>query len=173
MFLQTPPYIEAPDGARVGRMENICLENIEVNACEPVDKLSNYLTGNPIVGHFGAFELGSNINSVTFKNVRVWLNKEKYPLSHFVTVGPKSSYIERSELGMFDLYRVKQPELVEIFDPYVVNKVDKIVCKNVKINNRKLKDPQKEIIEISFPDDMYKNQFGKGGNGKIGEITFG
>ena len=84
------------------------------------------------------------------------LNKEKYPLSHFVLVGPKSYYIEN--------------EKTEIFDPYVVSKVGTIVCENVKINNNALKDVQDEICAISFPDDMYENQFGKGGSGTIGEI---
>ena len=37
MYLQTPPYIEKPDGARVGWMENIRFENVEVDAREPID----------------------------------------------------------------------------------------------------------------------------------------
>ena len=61
----------------VGWMENIHFENVEVDACEPIDRFSNYLTGDPVTGHFGAFELGSNIESVSFKNVCVKLNKEK------------------------------------------------------------------------------------------------
>ena len=155
MYLQTPPYVEKPDGARVGWMENICFENVEVNAREPIDRLPNYLMGEPLAGHFGAFELGSNIHSVAFKNVRVWLNKEKYPLSHFVTVGPKSQCM---------------PERGELFDPYVVNIVDKLVCKNVKVNGQKVENIKQEIHEISFPDDMYKGQFGNGGSGKVNEI---
>lgn len=155
MYLQTPAYKEKPDGTKVGWMENICFENVEVDAREPIDRLSNYLTGDSLAGHFGAFELGSNIHSVSFKNICVWLNKEKYPLSHFVTVGPKSQCM---------------PERGELFDPYAVSIVDKLVCKNVKINGQKVKDIQQEIHEISFPDDMYENQFGKGGSGKIKEI---
>ncbi|MBQ4052905.1 MAG: hypothetical protein IJD33_01050 [Clostridia bacterium] len=156
MYLQTPRYVDKPDGVRVGWMENIRFENVEVDAVEPIDAFPNYLTGDPIIGHFAAFELGSNIRDIYFKNVNVSLNKEKYPLSHFVLVGPKSKYMEE--------------EKTEIFDPYVVSKVGKIVCKNVKINNQKLQDIQREICAISFPDDMYKNQFGKGGSGTIGEI---
>ena len=63
-----------------------------------------------------------------------------------------------------------ETEKAEIFDPYVVSEVGKIVCENVKINNKKVKDLQEEICAISFPDDMYENQFGKGGSGTIGEI---
>ncbi|MBQ8428997.1 MAG: hypothetical protein IJX30_02760 [Clostridia bacterium] len=156
MYLQTPAYREKPDGAKVGWMENMRFENVEVDAREPVDRFPNYLTGASIVGHFGAFELGSNIRSVSFKKVRVLLNKEKYPCSHFVTVGPKSQYIV--ETG------------IELFDPYVVSAVEKLVCKNVRINGKKVKDVQKEVCEISFPADMYENQFGAGGSGKINEI---
>ena len=156
MYLQTPRYIDKPAGARVGWMKNVRFENVEMNACEPIDAFPTYLTGDPIVGHFAAFELGSTIDSVYFKNVNVVLNKEKYPLSHFVLVGPKSYYME--------------DEKTEIFDPYVVSEVGKIICENVKINNKALKDVQDAICAISFPDDMYENQFGKGGSGTIGEI---
>ena len=121
-------------------MENIHFENVEVDACEPIDRFSNYLTGDPVTGHFGAFELGSNIERVSFKNVRVKLNKEKYPLSHFVTVGPKSFYIAE--------------EKKELFDPYVVSEVGKLSCKNIKINGKTVKDLKKEICEISFSDNM-------------------
>ena len=153
MYLQTPPYMEKPDGARVGWMENIRFENVEVDAREPIDRFPNYLTGDPITGHFAAFELGSNIKSVSFKNVRVKLNKEKYPLSHFITVGPKSYYVAEGKK--------------ELFDPYVVSEVGSLSCKNIKINGKTVKDLKKEISEISFPDDMYENQFGQGGQGKI------
>lgn len=156
MYLQTPPYCDKPDGATVGWMENMRFENVEVDAREPIDRFPNYLTSDPIVGHFGAFELGSNIDRVYFKNVRVRLNKEKYPLSHFVTVGPKSQYV--AEKGL------------ELFDPYVVSTVDKLICKNVKINGKKVKDMKKEVYLVSIPDDMYENQFGKGGNGKVNEV---
>jgi len=153
MYLQTPPYVEKPDGARVGWMENIHFENVEVDAREPIDRFPNYLTSDSVTGHFGAFELGSNIKSVSFKNVCVWLNKEKYPLSHFVTVGPKSYYVAE--------------ERKELFDPYIVSEVEKLSCKNIKINGKIVNDLKKEICEISFPDDMYENQFGQGGYGKI------
>ena len=156
MYLQTPRYQERPNGARVGWMKNVRFENVEINACEPIDRFPNYLTGDPIIGHFAAFEFGSMIDCVYFKNVNVSLNQEKYPLSHFVVVGPKSYYIEE--------------EKTEIFDPYVVSEVGKIVCENVKINNKPVKDVQNTICAISFPDDMYKNQFGNGGSGTIGEI---
>ncbi|MBQ9714614.1 MAG: hypothetical protein IJV83_04775 [Clostridia bacterium] len=156
MYLQTPRYQERPNGARVGWMKNVRFENVEINACEPIDRFPNYLTGDPIIGHFAAFEFGSMIDCVYFKNVNVSLNQEKYPLSHFVVVGPKSYYIEE--------------EKTEIFDPYVVSEVGKIVCENVKINNKPVKDVQNAICAISFPDDMYKNQFGNGGSGTIGEI---
>ena len=45
--------------------------------------------------------------------------------------------------------------------------VDKLVCKNVKINSKPVKDLKKEICEISFPDDMYENKYGQGGRGEI------
>lgn len=153
MYLQTPPYVEKPDGARVGWMENICFEDVEVDAREPIDRFPNYLTGDPVTGHFGAFELGSNIKSMSCKNVRVTLNKEKYPLSHVITVGPKSYYVAE--------------EKKELFDPYVVSTVDELVCKSVKINGKLITDVEKEICIISFPDDMYDGQYGKGGKGEI------
>ena len=48
--------------------------------------------------------------------------------------------------------------------------MDKLICKNVKINGKKVKDMKKEVYLVSIPDDMYENQFGKGGNGKVNEV---
>ena len=45
--------------------------------------------------------------------------------------------------------------------------VDELVCKNVKINGKLITDVEKEICVISFPDDMYDGQYGKGGKGEI------
>lgn len=150
MYLQTPAYKEKPDGAKVGWGKNIVFENIEISLEEPVDKQPNYLNGNPITGHFAAFEIGSNIEGLYFENISVRLNKDKYPYSHFITVGPKSQYIP--EKG------------IELFDPYIVCCVKNIYYKNVQINGKEISDLAPYIKEVQFNrlyDSEYATGYGK------------
>ncbi|MBQ7880119.1 MAG: hypothetical protein IJ317_05670 [Clostridia bacterium] len=147
MYLQTPAYSDRPDGAKVGTMENVAFEKIDVRLDEPVDKQPNYLKGDPIAGHFAAFEMGSNVKRVYFDGIKLRLNKKKYPFSHFVTVGPKSQYLPEKGL--------------ELFDPYVICEVENLYWRKVSINGKRVKDINCYIREIRF-ENLYDSPFASG-----------
>ncbi len=137
MYLQTPAYTTLPEkNVGVGRMENVRFENVSADTSEPVDKQPNYLSGNTVTGNFATFEIGSNVKSLVFYNVRTILNKAKYPNSYFMTVGPKTQYIEEKKL--------------ELFDPYVCCTAEGIRFENVYINGDKKDDLNGYIKEISL-----------------------
>ena len=154
MYYQTPTYKipDSPEKGKAGSGKNIYFEDIELDLFRPGDGTSNYMESHPVTGHFGAFEVGSDIDGLFFENVRVKLYKDKYPLSHFMTVGPKSArYGEK-----------------EIFDPYVVCRADNIHLKNVTVNGERVTDSDGLIKEVVF-DDIYGDglAIGKGTTGKI------
>lgn len=148
MYLQTPAYTTLPEkNVGVGRMENVRFENVSADTSEPVDKQPNYLSGNTVTGNFATFEIGSNVKNLVFYNVRTILNKVKYPNSYFMTVGPKTQYIEEKKL--------------ELFDPYVCCTAEGIRFENVYINGDKKDDLSGYIKEISF-DNLYPSPLGFG-----------
>ena len=150
MYLQTPAYSSVPEkNVGVGKMENVVFENVSADTREPVDKQPNYLGGNPITGNFATFEVGSNVKGLTFRNVKTLLNKAKYPNSYFLTVGPKSQYIEEKKL--------------ELFDPYVSCEVEGVIFDGVFVNGEEIKDVKECAKEISF-GELYPSPlgFGKG-----------
>ena len=150
MYLQTPAYTVRPEKTvGVGRIENVTFENIETDTTEPVDKQPNYLNGDKITGNFAAFEVGSFVKNLRFKNVKVKLNREKYPDSYFMTVGPKSQYIAEKHL--------------ELFDPYVSCTVDGVSYSGVYINGVLCGDLTPYIKQVAF-DNLYPSElpFGKG-----------
>lgn len=156
MYLQTPPYSDIPDGTKVGKMDDIVIENLKIVKNRSTDGTYNYRNGDPITGHFGVFELGSNINNLTLKNIDVKLNVKDYPeTAHFITVGPKSCFLK--------------DEKIEIFDPYVTCKIQNIYYRNIKINGKKVDNLRDYVKEISF-SNLYetKNAFG---NGTVNNIT--
>lgn len=150
MYLQTPEYkyLDKPEkDVGVGQMENIFFKNIDVVATSPMDKQPNYLESKEIVGYFGAFEMGSDIDGVYFDSVKVKLDRKKYPLSQMIMIGPKSQYL---------------PEYnVELFDPYVCCQVKNLVFKKVKINGKKLDCYDDYIKEICF-DKIYEGDLSSG-----------
>lgn len=150
MYLQTPAYTKKPEKpVGVGRLENITFEDITADTTSPVDRQPNYLDGDPVTGNFAAFEVGSNARGITFRNVRVTLDRQKYPNSYFMTVGPKSQYIEGKGL--------------ELFDPYVVCEASDITTDGVYINGERVYDLEPFVKEIVF-DKLYPSdlQFGYG-----------
>ena len=150
MYLQTPAYTDLPEkNVGVGRMENIVFEDISADTSEPVDKQPNYLSGNPVTGNFATFEVGSNVKNLVFRNVATTLNRKKYPNSFFMTIGPKSQYIAKKKL--------------ELFDPYVVCEVSGVSFENISVNGEKTDDLSGFIKEISF-GELYPSPlpFGKG-----------
>lgn len=148
MYLQTPAYTTLPEkNVGVGRMENVRFENVSADTSEPVDKQPNYLSGNTVTGNFATFEIGSNVKNLVFYNVRTILNKAKYPNSYFMTVGPKTQYIEEKKL--------------ELFDPYVCCTAEGIRFENVYINGDKKDDLNGYIKEISL-GNLYPSPLGFG-----------
>ena len=148
MYLQTPAYTTLPEkNVGVGRMENVRFENVSADTSEPVDKQPNYLSGNTVTGNFATFEIGSNVKNLVFYNVRTILNKAKYPNSYFMTVGPKTQYIEEKKL--------------ELFDPYVCCTLEGIRFENVYINGDKKDDLNGYIKEISL-GNLYPSPLGFG-----------
>ena len=125
------------------------VEHISADTTAPVDKQPNYLSGNPVTGNFATFEIGSNVKNIRFSDVAVRLNKEKYPNSYFMTVGPKSQYVEEKHL--------------ELFDPYVSCAAENIRYKDVRINGQIAEDLEKDIKIVEF-GKLYPSSlpFGKG-----------
>lgn len=87
MYLQTPAYSDKPDGTKVGCLENITFSNIKVNQNGSGDRQENYLNGDEETGHFGSFEIGSNVTNLVLKNIDAKINYTDYKTAHFITVG--------------------------------------------------------------------------------------
>ena len=159
LYLQTPPYVGTPDGTSVGNIDEITFENIEVVKDRPSDNIPNMYSKDAVTGHFGVFELGSNINKLTLKNIKVKMNYEEYPdTAHFITIGPKSCYVESKRL--------------EVFDPYACSVCRQIEFDDIVINGEKIEDLKPYIKEISFPR-LYSSPmpFGRGKVEKIVKKT--
>jgi len=156
MYLQTPAYTDKPEkNVGVGRLENITFENVTADTTSPVDRQPNYLGGNSITGNFATFEVGSNVRGLAFRNVRVSLDRQKYPHSYFMNVGPKSQYIAEKKL--------------ELFDPYVTCEVTGVTYDGVFINGERIDDLAPFVKEIVF-DELYPTDL-PFGRGKITSIT--
>ena len=150
MYLQTPAYTDRPEKpVGVGRIENISFENISADTREPVDRQPNYLNCDPVTGNFATFEVGSNVEGINFRNVRVLLDKRKYPNAYFMTVGPKSQYIKEKGL--------------ELFDPYIDCVLSGMTYEDVYINGEYVKDISPFVKEINF-GNIYPSAlpFGRG-----------
>lgn len=157
-YFQTPcyPIHGTPKSGEPGNCGNIRFENVEINLTEPVDKLPEYMESHPVKGSIAAFELGSNIEKLTFKNVKVTLDREKYPRSYFMCIGPKS---------------VRSGEY-EVFDPYISSTAKEVVLENVTVNGTMIRKTNRQewIHEIVF-DDIYQ-EGDPTTSGKIEKIDF-
>lgn len=150
MYLQTPAYTELPEkDIGVGRIENVCFENITADTSSPLDKQPNYLNGDRVAGNFATFEIGSNLKNMRLCNVSVRLDKQKYPCSYLITVGPKSQFIKEKHL--------------ELFDPYVFATAENITYDKIFINGEEIDDLSPYIKQVEF-DNLYPSAlpFGKG-----------
>lgn len=123
MYLQTPRYLigTPPEWAKVGSGGNLHFEDIEIDLNRPIDMMETYMKGDPLRGHFGAFEFGANLSSVSFKNLKVKFHADRFPLSHLAVVGPKSVVLPR-----------EGPRGCEIFDPYVSCTVDRLTVEGLQ-----------------------------------------
>ena len=151
LYCQTPPYElgKSPEAAGVGSGDNIFFEDISIDLDAPIDPLDEYLNSHPVKGTFAGFELGLNVKNIYFNNIELTLHREKYPLSYFLCIGPKSVRLENG---------------TEIFDPYFSSTAQNIHLENITINGEKPVDISPYIKEIVFDalyDDIPSTAFGK------------
>ena len=132
MYLQTPRYEigKKPERGAVGSGANIWFEDLDVDLDHPIDRFSEYEKGDALRGHFAAVEVGSNLADLHFRNIRLKMHADRYPLSHLVCIGPKSCIVSRGE--------GKSP--YEIFDPYVNCHVGEITIEGLQVEGV-LKEP--------------------------------
>ena len=154
LYFQTQKYNinEAREAGDTGSGDNIYFEDIAVDLDEPVDKLREYLESDPVTGSIAAFEVGANIGNLYFENINVTLHKEKFPMSFFLTVGPKSA-----RKGEY-----------ELFNPEINSMVENLYLKDVFVNGE---DASDYIRQIEF-DDIYKDGTATG-KGVIKNIKYG
>lgn len=153
LYFQTPPYYIGSDPERgdAGTVDNVYFEDIDINLNSPVDRFDEYLNADPVRGTFAAFELGSKIGRINFENINVTIDKEKYPMSYFLCIGPKS------------ILRTTDGKATEIFDPYISSHAEELYMTNVKINGKSDWEKDFGIKEISFEDvDCDGNSTAKG-----------
>ncbi len=156
LYLQTAPYVGEPEGAGVGRIENITFENIQIEKTQTSDYGDNYIVKDLVTGHFGIFEMNSDIDKITLKNIDFKLPLEEYPdTAHFITVGPKSRYLAERNL--------------EIFDPYASSEVQELVYGNITVQGKAVGDIERYIKEIEF-DNIYPSPYSSG-KGKLHKTT--
>ncbi|WP_276950475.1 right-handed parallel beta-helix repeat-containing protein [Acetatifactor muris] len=141
LYLQTPRYRvgEEPGSKEVGSGDNLFFEDITIDLTQPVDKFEEYLTSDRVRGAFAGFEIGTNIDNISFDNINIRLYQDRYPMSFLACVGPKS---------------IRTKDGWEIFDPYVDCKVKNLHAKNIVVNGEKIEDIRPYIYEIVF-DDVY------------------
>lgn len=140
MYLQTPSYEigTEPEWGEVGSAENLWFEDVAIDLDFPPDRFGPYLKGDPLRGHFGAFEIGANVKGLHLVDVKANLHTEKYPLAHLVCVGPKSC-VEKGKNG----------RLREVFDPWVSCKATDIELKDVTYEG---KAPAEAVHATVFED---------------------
>lgn len=158
LYFQTPPY-KIDEKAEVGESgwgDNLFIEDVVLDLYKPIDAFDEYLKGDGILGTFAAFEFGSRLGRVELSDIKLSIYKDKYPLSYFASIGPKS--IRRDGK--------------EIFDPYINSSLTELVIKNVSVNDIPLnsENSEKYIHEIVF-DNLYEE--GKERScGKIEKLIF-
>lgn len=158
MYLQTPPYkigVE-PEWSRIGSGGNIFFDDIKIDLSGPIDNIGQYITSDPLRGHFGAFEFGADLSSVYFRNIDITFHCDKFPLAHLMTVGPKSI--------VFDDGTGNPP--TEIFDPYVDCTVEKVVLENIRCHG----SFHGELIHSTVFNDI-NHDGNSSGRGQIIELS--
>ncbi len=101
-----------------------------------------------ITGHFGIFEINSNVNKITLKDVDFTLPLEEYPdTAHLITVGPKSRYLAERNL--------------EVFDPYASSVTKELCYQNITVGGKAIDDIKAYIKEIEFKN-LYPSPYASG-----------
>lgn len=142
LYFQTPRYNvdKGREPGDTGTGNNIFFEDITIDLTGPIDRLKDYMESDPVTGSFAGFEIGANIENLYLENINVTLYREKYPMSFFMCVGPKS---------------VRNGNL-EIFDPEINSIVENIYLKNVCVNSGDTENSKNYIHQIAF-DDIYND----------------
>ncbi len=151
LYCQTPIYSPTipAEMADVGSGDNILFEDIEINLDSPIDKLDGYVTSSPIKGSFAGFELGLNVKNLYIKNVDIKLNREEYPYSYLLCIGPKSARGENA---------------IEFFDPCFSSVAENVYLEKITINGKVVDDITPYVREIEFNalyDDIPSTGYGK------------
>ena len=120
----------------MGSGGDLYFEDIEIDLAAPIDRLPDYVNSDPVTGSFAAFELGSNLESLTLRNVRVRLHRDRYPMSFLVCAGPKSCRVGEKE----------------IFDPYLSSETKRLVLEDITIDGEHPEDVAPYVREIAFDD---------------------
>jgi len=144
MYLQTPPYPTdgKPEWSEIGSGGNLNFEDIDIDLTGPLDRIFQYMTSDPLRGHYAAFELGANLSGVHFKNIDIRFHTDRFPLAHLVMVGPKSA----TECG-------RDGRTWEIFDPYVDCRVKDLTLTNIRTKGIV---PTNLVYAVEF-DDINKD----------------
>ena len=142
LYFQTPRYNvdKGREPGDTGTGNNIFFEDITIDLTGPIDRLKDYMESDPVTGSFAGFEIGANIENLYLENINVTLYREKYPMSFFMCVGPKS---------------VRNGNL-EIFDPEINSFVENVYLKNVCVNSGDTENSKNYIHQIAF-DDIYND----------------
>ena len=138
LYYQTPKYIigQEPEWGAPGSGDHIYFEDIDVISRH--DNMKSYRENDPVTGRFGAWEIGSDIGHLHLENIRITIDKERFPLGKPVSVGPKS---------------VVSGEY-EIFDPYVSCVLGTLTMKNVTVNGKPVLTTDEAAHQIVF-DRIY------------------
>ena len=138
LYYQTPKYVigQEPEWGAPGSGDHIYFEDIEVISRH--DNLKSYRENDPVTGRFGAWEIGSDIGYLHLENIRITIDKERFPLGKPVSVGPKSVVV-----GEY-----------EIFDPYTSCVLDTLTVKNMTVNGEPVLTPEAVAHQIVF-DRIY------------------
>ena len=142
MYLQTPPYAvgSSPEWGEPGSGGNLFFSDLEIDLVGPIDPIGQYASREAPRGHFGAFEFGANLTSVTFRNIDITFHADRWPLAHLATVGPKSCLLPGKD---------GKPAM-EIFDPYVSCRVGRVTLENVRAHGI----VPKELVHASAFDNV-------------------
>lgn len=138
LYLQTPPYrigVEHPERGAPGSADNLFFEDLDIDLVAPGDNFGPYKSKDPLLGRFGAFEVGAKVGRLTLTNVRLTLHPDQ-PLSRLMTVGPKSTALNGKE----------------VFDPYVDGSIETLVLEQVTVNGAPPADPWSVVEPIVFED---------------------
>ena len=156
LYMQTPPYAlgESPEFGKIGSLNDLFFEDIEIDLTAPIDNFGPYKAQDPLLGNFAAFELGANIGTLSFENIRLTLHGDEWKYSYLVCIGPKSACINGTE----------------IFDPYISSHAQTLLFKNILLNGKPVRDILPLIREIKF-HDVNKDGFSTA-QGTVGSIIY-